>query len=277
MSLQVLECDYVLTCAGLYSDRVASMTGCLSEPKIVPFRGEYLLLSPEKSKLIRGNIYPVPDPAFPFLGVHFTPRLNGEVKYLFFSFLRDATDEALSLCFSCQTLICLSHHYQRSIIMTSRTNIVFQVWLGPNAVLAFKREGYNWSDIGLRDLSEILTYPGFYRLAAKYVKFGSLEMLRSAFISLSVKELQKFVPDVTVQDIQRGPAGVRAQAMNVRGDLVGDFIFDSPETGILSQRVLHCRNAPSPGATSSIAIARMMADKMEETFGLPKRANAQLY
>ena len=162
--------------------------------------------------------------------------------------------------------------------MTSRTNICpFQVWLGPNAVLAFKREGYNWSDIGLGDLSEILTYPGFYRLAAKYVKFGSMEMLRSAFISLSVKELQKFVPNVTVQDIQRGPAGVRAQAMNIRGDLVGDFIFDSPENGILSQRVLHCRNAPSPGATSSIAIARMMADKMEETFGLPKRANAQLY
>ena len=122
VSLQVLECDYILTCAGLYSDRVASMTGCLSEPKIVPFRGEYLLLSPEKSKLIRGNIYPVPDPAFPFLGVHFTPRLNGEVKYLFFSFLfcrlRDAADKAV---FRAKHL---SIYLSWSISMTSRTNIV---------------------------------------------------------------------------------------------------------------------------------------------------------
>ena len=149
--------------------------------------------------------------------------------------------------------------------------------MGPNAVLAFKREGYTWSDIGIKDLSEILTYPGFYKLAAKYVKFGTMEMIRSAIISLSVKELQKFVPEVTIKDIKRGPAGVRAQAMNLQGDLVGDFIFDSPQNGILSHRVLHCRNAPSPGATSSLAIARMMADKMENTFGLPKRSNAELY
>ena len=150
--------------------------------------------------------------------------------------------------------------------------------MGPNAVLAFKREGYTWSDIGIKDLAEILTYPGFYKLAAKYVKFGTMEMIRSAIISLSVKELQKFVPEVTIKDIKRGPAGVRAQAMNVQGDLVGDFIFDSgPPGSSLEGRVLHCRNAPSPGATSSLAIARMLANKMEETFMLPKRSNAKLY
>lgn len=227
---EAIDCNYILTCAGLFSDRVAALTDCSPEPKIVPFRGEYLLLSPEKSKLVRGNIYPVPDPAFPFLGVHFTPRLNGEV------------------------------------------------WLGPNAVLAFKREGYRWSDVSLKDLKEILTYPGFYRLAVKYVKFGSMEMVRSAFISLTVKELQKYIPDISVSDIQRGPAGVRAQAMNVKGDLVGDFIFDSgPPGSALEGRVLHCRNAPSPGATSSLAIARMLANKMEDTFTLPKRSNAILY
>lgn len=228
---QEIECGHVLTCAGLQSDRVSVLTGCKTDPKIVPFRGEYLLLSPEKAKLIRGNIYPVPDPAFPFLGVHFTPRMNGEV------------------------------------------------WLGPNAVLAFKREGYSWFDISFRDLWEVLKYPGFYRLAAKYLKYGSSEMLRSIVISLSVKELQKFVPEVTSSDIQRGPAGVRAQAMNAAGDLVGDFVFDGGDSGAgaVGQRVIHCRNAPSPGATSSLAIGRMMADKMEDAIGLPKNGNAVLY
>ena len=102
--------------------------------------------------------------------------------------------------------------------------------------------------------------------------------MRSIFISLSIKELQKYIPEITVNDIKRGPAGVRAQAMNVKGDLVGDFIFDSgPPGSPLEGRVLHCRNAPSPGATSSLAIARMLANKMEETFGLPKKSNAKLY
>ena len=143
-----VQCRHVLTCGGLQSDRLAVMTGCDSEPRVVPFRGEYLLLHPDKAKLIRGNIYPVPDPRFPFLGVHFTPRMNGEV------------------------------------------------WLGPNAVLAFAREGYSWGKISGRDLTEVLLYPGFYKLAWKYIGYGLDQMRGSIFTSHVVKELQKYVPEV---------------------------------------------------------------------------------
>lgn len=227
---QSITASYVLTCAGLQSDRVATMSGCASDPKIVPFRGEYLLLSPEKAKLIKGNIYPVPDPRFPFLGVHFTPRMNGEM------------------------------------------------WLGPNAVPAFKREGYKWTDVSLRDMAEILAYPGFLLLAKKYASFGTGEMIRSLFPALTVKHFQEYIPSITADDISQGPAGVRAQAMNTSGDLIGDFIFDSPpKDSPLSSRILHCRNAPSPGATSSLAIARMMAEKIQGQFGLPPRDVAKLY
>jgi len=214
-----VRCQYALACTGLYADRTAALTGCNAEPKIVPFRGEYLLLSPEKAKLIRGNIYPVPDPRFPFLGVHFTPRMNGEV------------------------------------------------WLGPNAVLALAREGYTWGTVNLRDLGEVLSYPGFYRLAGKYLSYGLDQLLGSALISRSVKDLQKYIPQIEAKDVSRGPAGVRAQAMNSCGDLIGDFVFSSGE-GELASRVLHCRNAPSPAATSSLAIANMLVDKMEDQFKL---------
>jgi len=214
-----VSCRHVLTCAGLHSDRVAALSGCSSEPKIVPFRGEYLLLNPEKAKLINGNIYPVPDPRFPFLGVHFTPRMNGEV------------------------------------------------WLGPNAVLALAREGYTWRDVNMKDLAEVLKYPGFYKLGWKYLGYGLDQTLGSLFISRAVTELQKYVPNITAADIRPGPAGVRAQAMNNAGDLVGDFVFDSGE-GELGDKVLHCRNAPSPAATSSLAIATLVVDKMEKLWGL---------
>jgi len=216
---RVVSCRHVLTCAGLQSDRVATLSGCSTEPKIVPFRGEYLLLNPEKAKLINGNIYPVPDPRFPFLGVHFTPRMNGEV------------------------------------------------WLGPNAVLALAREGYSWGTISIKDLKEVLMYPGFYKLAWKYMGYGLDQMLGSIMIARAVRELQKFVPSVTREDITRGPSGVRAQAMSNAGDLVGDFIFDTGE-GELGEKVLHCRNAPSPAATSSLAIARLVVDKMEDQWGI---------
>jgi len=210
------RCRYLLTCAGLQSDKLAVMTGCSPEPKIVPFRGEYLLLNPEKAKKIRGNIYPVPDPRFPFLGVHFTPRMDGSV------------------------------------------------WLGPNAVLALAREGYTWGTVSPRDLSEVLAYPGFYRLAGRYLGYGMDQMLGSLILRKAVKELQKFVPDLTLSDVRRGPAGVRAQAMTTAGDLVGDFVFDLGA----GDRVLHCRNAPSPAATSSLAIAQLVVDKMEAQFNL---------
>ncbi|TDG47844.1 hypothetical protein AWZ03_005798 [Drosophila navojoa] len=213
----------VLTCGGLQSDLLAELTGCPRAPRIVPFRGEYLLLSKEKQHMVRGNIYPVPDPRFPFLGVHFTPRMDGKI------------------------------------------------WLGPNAVLAMKREGYTWGDINLLELFDALRYPGFLKMASKYIGFGFSEMAKSAFINLQVKALQKYIPDITEYDIERGPAGVRAQALDMSGNLVDDFVFDRGEgSGALAKRVLHCRNAPSPGATSSLAIAKMIADKIETEFAIGK-------
>lgn len=220
---QTVRTRNVLTCGGLQSDLLAELTGCVRDPRIVPFRGEYLLLAKEKQHMVRGNIYPVPDPRFPFLGVHFTPRMDGKV------------------------------------------------WLGPNAVLAMKREGYTWGDINLFELFDALRYPGFLKMASKYIGFGLSEMSKSAFINLQVKELQKFIPEITEYDIERGPAGVRAQAMDLSGNLVDDFVFDrGVGSGALAKRVLHCRNAPSPGATSSLAIAKMMADKVETEFSIGK-------
>lgn len=214
-----VKSKYVLTCGGLYSDRLAEMTGCPKSPRIIPFRGEYLLLKKEKCDLIKGNIYPVPDPRFPFLGVHFTPRMNGDV------------------------------------------------WLGPNAVLAFKREGYRWSDINVPELFDAVTFTGFVKMASRYLTYGSMEMIKSALPTLQVKALQKYIPQITAADISRGPAGVRAQALDAAGNLVDDFYFDKGDTAI-GKRVLHCRNAPSPGATSSLAIAKMMADKVKDEFKL---------
>ncbi|XP_066147622.1 L-2-hydroxyglutarate dehydrogenase, mitochondrial [Euwallacea fornicatus] len=218
-----VKSKYVLTCGGLQADKLAELSGCPKAPRIIPFRGEYLLLNPEKAKLIKGNIYPVPDPRFPFLGVHFTPRMDGTV------------------------------------------------WLGPNAVLAFQREGYTWSDINFSELVDALLYPGFLKLSAKYVFAGAQEMIRSAIPSLQVKKLQKFVPSITASDVERGPAGVRAQALDLSGNLIDDFVFDmykDSSSDSVGNRVLHCRNAPSPGATSSLAIAKMMADRLESEFHL---------
>nr|CAD7589708.1 unnamed protein product [Timema genevievae] len=211
--------SYVLTCAGLHSDQVAVMSGCDSTPRIIPFRGEYLYLNPSKAHLVRGNIYPVPDPRFPFLGVHITPRMDGSV------------------------------------------------WLGPNAVLALKREGYKWSDIDFRELLDVLKYRGFRKLALKHVVYGTSEMAKSAFMRLQLKELQKFIPEITAKDISRGPSGVRAQALDKDGNLVDDFVFATGPTDF-SKRILHCRNAPSPGATSSLAIAKMIADRVEREFNI---------
>uniref|UniRef100_D3TP33 L-2-hydroxyglutarate dehydrogenase, mitochondrial n=1 Tax=Glossina morsitans morsitans TaxID=37546 RepID=D3TP33_GLOMM len=218
---QILLTKNVLACGGLQSDLLAEKTGCPREPRIIPFRGEYLLLAKEKQHMIKGNIYPVPDPRFPFLGVHFTPRMDGSV------------------------------------------------WLGPNAVLAFKREGYKWSDVNIFELIDALRYPGFIKLASKNLGFGLKEIIKSAFINLQMKDLQKFIPDITEYDVCRGPAGVRAQALSLNGELVDDFVFDrGAGHNLLAKRILHCRNAPSPGATSSLAIAKMVADKVELEFGI---------
>ncbi|ETN74015.1 FAD dependent oxidoreductase [Necator americanus] len=215
----VLLTKYLVSCAGLHSDRVAQLSGCAPSPKIVPFRGEYLLLKPDKRKLVRTNVYPVPDPRFPFLGVHLTPRMNGDI------------------------------------------------WLGPNAVLAYKREGYSYFSISPTDLFESLTFSGTRKLVGKYFTFGMKELYRGIFISAQVKQLQRFIPELRRSDVMRGPSGVRAQAMDAEGNLVDDFVFDSG-TGPLSKRVLHIRNAPSPGATSSLAIAKMIAKEVKSRFSL---------
>lgn len=209
-----VEAKYVITCGGLHSDRLAKMTGGQGDPKIVPFRGDYLILKPEKRYLVKGNIYPVPDPSFPFLGVHFTPRMNGDI------------------------------------------------WLGPNAVLAFAREGYSFTTINVGDLFETLTYSGFVKLAGKYLSTGMGEMYRDVVRSAYVKALQRYIPELTVADTLPGPSGVRAQAMMGDGSLVDDFVFDGDEG------VVHVRNAPSPAATSSLAIGRFIADDADKRFGL---------
>ncbi|XP_056648529.1 L-2-hydroxyglutarate dehydrogenase, mitochondrial isoform X1 [Diorhabda sublineata] len=218
-----VNAKYVLTCGGLQSDRLAVMSGCSKNPKIVPFRGEYLVLRSEKARLIKTNVYPVPDPRFPFLGVHVTPRMDGSV------------------------------------------------WLGPNAVLAFRREGYKWSDIHFGELLETITYPGFIKLGFKYLIPGAMEMIKSRIVSLQLRDVQKFLPTVTKGDIEKKitPAGVRAQALDGKGNLVDDFVFDKNTSGgPTASRILHCRNAPSPGATSSLAIAKMIAERCETEFNL---------
>uniref|UniRef100_A0A3B3E240 L-2-hydroxyglutarate dehydrogenase, mitochondrial n=1 Tax=Oryzias melastigma TaxID=30732 RepID=A0A3B3E240_ORYME len=214
-----LRCRYVLTCGGLYSDRLSQISGCSREPRIVPFRGDYLVLKPEKRYLVKGNIYPIPDPRFPFLGVHFTPRMDGGV------------------------------------------------WLGPNAVLAFKREGYNVYDFSAQDFADALSFRGLQKLVLKNVAYGVGEMYRGVFVGAQVKILQKFIPELQQSDVLRGPAGVRAQALDRDGNLVDDFVFDGG-VGEVGSRVLHVRNAPSPAATSSLAIAEMIADEVESRFSL---------
>ncbi|XP_048218581.1 L-2-hydroxyglutarate dehydrogenase, mitochondrial [Perognathus longimembris pacificus] len=214
-----IQCQYVVTCAGLYSDRISELSGCSPHPTIVPFRGDYLLLKPEKSYLVKGNIYPVPDSRFPFLGIHFTPKMDGSI------------------------------------------------WLGPNAVLAFKREGYRFFDFSARDFIEIIMNSGLIKLVFQNFSYSVNEMYKACFLAVTVKNLQKFIPEITVNDIQRGPSGVRAQAMDRNGSLVEDFVFDGG-VGAIGNRILHVRNAPSPAATSSLAISEMIADEVQQRFGL---------
>ncbi|XP_061468576.1 L-2-hydroxyglutarate dehydrogenase, mitochondrial isoform X2 [Rhineura floridana] len=214
-----VRCRHLVSCAGLFSDRLSRISGCSLEPRIVPFRGDYLVLKPEKCYLVKGNIYPVPDPRFPFLGIHFTPRMDGSV------------------------------------------------WLGPNAVLAFKREGYRFFDFSVQDFIDATAYSGLWKLVLRNFSYGIGEMYRACFLSAQVKQLQKFIPEVTVNDVLRGPAGVRAQALDKDGNLIDDFVFDGG-TGDIGSRILHVRNAPSPAATSSLAIAKMIASEVEQRFEL---------
>jgi L-2-hydroxyglutarate oxidase len=205
---------YLINCAGLQSDRISRMAGREPDVMIVPFRGEYYDLVPEKHHLARGLIYPVPNPRFPFLGAHFTRRIHGGV---------DA---------------------------------------GPNAVLAFRREGYRRRNVSLRDVAGMLAYPGFWRMAAKHWRFGAAEFHRSCSKSAFVGALQKLIPEIVDSDLVSDGSGVRAQAVGRDGSLVDDFQF------VRSENMLHVCNVPSPAATASLPIGREIARMAQEAFGL---------
>jgi (S)-2-hydroxyglutarate dehydrogenase len=205
---EVLTFDRLVICAGLQSDVVAQWAGDDAGPAIVPFRGEYFTLTPQRTHLCRGLIYPVPDPNYPFLGVHFTKRIGGTVD------------------------------------------------IGPNAVLGLSREGYRRRDLDLRELAQTLTWPGFRKLARRHWRMGIEELAGSASRRLYLARARKYVPEITVKDIVAAPAGVRAQAVDRDGSLVDDFRINHLGA------VTAVRNAPSPAATSSLAIAEHVGDQV---------------
>jgi L-2-hydroxyglutarate oxidase LhgO len=215
------EARRVVACVGAYADRIAALTGGAREPQIVPIRGEYLVIPSDNALAgrIRGNIYPVPVEGVPFLGVHFTPTLSGDVI------------------------------------------------LGPSAVLALSRDGQSgshFSDIRAADVAQLASYVGFWRLVGRHGAYGAGEALRSAWPGAAVRRAAQYVPALRATDVRRGGrarAGVRAQAVGLHGELVDDFVFERTAGG----KVVHTRNAPSPGATSALAIAEVIADYVEQT------------
>ncbi len=212
-----LQTGHIINCAGLYADRVASMIEDRVDVKIVPFRGEYYTLRPESHHLVSGLIYPVPDPRFPFLGVHYTRNIHGYVE------------------------------------------------AGPNAVLAFSREGYRKSDIDLGESLETLTYPGFWKMTSRHWKTGLSEMRRSYSKGIFLRDLQRLLPEIREEDLAPGGSGVRAQAVARNGALLDDFSI------IQGRDAVHVLNAPSPGATSSLAIGEHIVRLAADAFGLDER------
>ncbi len=202
--------DFLINCGGLHCDRLSSMAGNHDPTRIVPFRGEYYKLNESRQHLVRNLIYPVPDPKFPFLGVHFTRMIHGGVE------------------------------------------------AGPNAVLAFAREGYRMTDVSLRDMVETLTYRGFWNFLFRYPKMCWQEFSRSFSKALFCRSLQRLVPEIQLEDLAQGGAGVRAQALSPSGELVQDFYF------VRQARALHVLNAPSPAATASLAIADEVLDQAKD-------------
>jgi len=202
------EARFIINCAGLFSDRVARLEGLDTGAKIVPFRGEYYELVPQRRYLVKSLVYPVPNPCFPFLGVHFTRMIDESVH------------------------------------------------AGPNAVLAFKREGYRRTDINCADLLETLTFPGFWKLASKHYRDGMMEMVRSVNKRTFVKGLQELIPEVTEDDLVPTHSGVRAQALMADGKLVDDFLI------VKGKNSIHVCNAPSPAATASLEIGRFIANQL---------------
>jgi L-2-hydroxyglutarate oxidase len=205
----VFNARFVINTAGLFSDRIAKLTQSKLDVRIIPFRGEYVELTPEKAHLVKNLIYPVPDPDFPFLGVHFTRMIQGGVE------------------------------------------------AGPNAVWAFKREGYSFRNFSVRDTYESLAWKGFRKVMKKYWRMGLAEYKRSFNKKALTSALQRLIPEITENDIVRGDAGVRAQACLKNGGLVDDFLFDE------SDRIIHVLNAPSPAATASLAIGDVIVNKIE--------------
>ena len=203
--LKTFTTSMLVNCAGLYCDKVAELAGEETDTKIIPFRGEYYMLKPEKRHLVKNLIYPVPDPNFPFLGVHFTRMIHGDVE------------------------------------------------AGPNAVFAFKREGYHKSDVDLEEMFESLSWPGFQKVAAKYWKTGIGEFYRSFSKAAFTKALQRLIPEVQEDDLIPAEAGVRAQACDRTGGLLDDFKI------IERANAIHVLNAPSPAATSSLSIGKTIA------------------
>lgn len=216
-----IETKHLINCAGLQSDRVARMAGAKPKIRIVPFRGDYFDLKESKRHLLRGLIYPVPDPRFPFLGVHLTRRLDGSIE------------------------------------------------AGPNAVLALRREGYEAPRFNTRDAASALLYPGLWRLGARFWKIGLGEYLRAGSERRFAEALQKFVPEITEHDLAPGGCGIRAQALSANGALLDDFAIEH------SSRALHVLNAPSPGATASLAIADQLAERASKEFELTPLTMAQ--
>ena len=203
-----VEAKQVVNCAGLHCDRVTAMSGQKPDAKIIPFRGEYYELKPEAHHLCKNLIYPVPDPNFPFLGVHFTRMIEGGVE------------------------------------------------CGPNAVLAFAREGYRKTDFNLADMAETLSYSGFLKMAAKYWKTGLGEMWRSASKAAFVKALRRLVPEIRAEHLHAAPAGIRAQAVAPDGSMVDDFLIQEAD------RVINVNNAPSPAATASLNIGKTIVERL---------------
>ena len=210
---------YLINCCGLQSDLIAKMTGGAkhgseSEHRIIPFRGEYYKIAPERQFLVKNLIYPVPDPAFPFLGVHFTRMAKGGVE------------------------------------------------AGPNAVLAYAREGYRHSNINVSDLWQTVSFRGFWAMTGKYWQTGFGELYRSLSKGAFVRALQKLLPEIRESDLVPGGAGVRAQAVSASGALVDDFVINE------SRNAIHVLNAPSPGATASLAIGQSIAAMAAKNFAL---------
>ena len=208
-----LSARAVVACAGLWADRLARAAGAEAAPRIVPFRGAYLRLRPERAALVRGNIYPVPDPALPFLGAHLTRGPDGSVL------------------------------------------------LGPTALIAGARDAYRLGHLRAADLRETLAWPGTWRLIARHWRAGARELMHAASKRAYVAEARRLVPELRAADFVRGPAGVRAQAVGVDGTLVDDFLISRAGPAI------YVRNAPSPAATASLPLARLIADEAEPLLG----------